>query len=152
MIKTEAKHLAWFLPIAYLIHLVDEYFFGEGFSSWFSEVFGAGLSVSDFIIINTIGLAAMILIVILYNKNLVSNFFIAAPGTTLFINGLVHIAASIITASYSPGTISAVIVYLPLGLVIFKKIYPMINPEQRMISIAAGIILQIIVAITAMNI
>lgn len=152
MVITEPKHIAWLLPSAYIIHIVDEYFFGVGFSNWFSEMFGAELSVSDFIIINSIGLVVMISIAIFYSKKIVGNFFLAVPGTVLFINGLIHIIASIITWGYSPGTISAIVIYMPLGFLIFIKVYPLIETVQRVMSITAGIILQLVVSIIALNI
>lgn len=152
MTKFTPKHIAWFIPLAYLLHLADEYFSGEGFHNWFSGVFGVSLSLSDFILINTIGLTIMFTIAILYSKQLVSDIFLALPGTLFFINGLVHILASAFTFSYSPGLLSSVIIYLPLGYIIFKKIFPLIPQQKRLFIFAVGIIIQIVVAVIALNI
>ena len=152
MTRLTPKHIAWFLPIAYMIHLFDEYFSGEGFPNWFSGLFKANLSSNDFIIINSVGFAATLIIVILYSFNKVNIFFIATLGTLFFINGLIHLLASAILMKYSPGTISGLFIYLPLGYLIFKKIFPLISEQQRVLSVWVGIILQVMVAIIALNI
>jgi hypothetical protein len=44
------------------------------------------------------------------------------------------------------------LIYLPLGYLIFKKIFPLVPEEQRTLSVVAGIIIQIIVALIALSI
>ncbi|MBK9096593.1 MAG: HXXEE domain-containing protein [bacterium] len=150
MINKEQKYIAWFIPAAYLFHLADEYF--AGFYRWFSVIFNVNLSLNDFIIINSIGFTAAVAVATLYSLNKLNHFVIAVLSILFFVNGVVHIAASIFTASYSPGTISACLFYLPLGYLVYKKIFPLMPYQQRSISIAVGIIIQIVVAIIALNI
>ena len=152
MDKLKPKQIAWLMPLAYMFHLLDEYFMGEGFPDWFSGVFKVDLSNIDFAIINSVGLIATIVIVFLYNIDKVNSFVIAALGTLFFVNGIIHFLASLFTLSYSPGTISGILLYLPLGYLIFKNIFPLVPEEQRGLSIATGIILQVAVALIAMNI
>ncbi len=152
MSDLKPKHIAWLIPLAYLFHLSDEYFMGEGFPNWFSGVFKVDLSNINFIIINSVGLIATVVIVILYTIDKVNNFVIAALGTLFFVNGIIHFLASLLTASYSPGTISGALLYLPLGYLIYKRIFSLVPEEQRSLSIATGIIIQVVVALVAMNI
>ena len=152
MNKLTPKHIAWFLPIAYLIHIFDEYFSSEGFPMWFSGIFKTSLSSNDFIIINSVGISATLIIVILYNFNRVNSFLIATLGTLFFINGLIHLFASVTTLEYSPGTLTGIVIYLPLGYVVFKKIFQLMPGQQRGLSIITAILLQIAVAIIALNI
>ena len=149
MNRLKPKHIAWFLPAAYLLHLIEEYFGGEGFYSWFSSLLNVDLSSLDFIVINSFGFTITLIIVILYNLNKVSNFLIAALGSLFFINGIIHLLASIFTASYSPGIITGIIIYLPLGVLVFKKIFPLLPEDQRILSFIAGVAVQIIVALIA---
>jgi hypothetical protein len=150
--KVKPKHIVWFIPLAYLIHLFDEYFSGIGLPDWISAVFKVDLSLNDFILINTIGFAATIFIAVLYSLGKVNNVVIAALGTLFFVNGIIHVVASILTATYSPGTISGVILYIPLGVLIIKEIFPLLLESQRLLSIATGIIIHIIVSVIAFNI
>ena len=146
-----SKNIIWLISPAYFIHLLDEYFLGVGLPDWLSNVFNANLSRSDFIIINSIGLASTLVIVILNSLGKVKDFFIVVLGSLFFLNGLIHLSASVLTATYSPGTVSGVILYIPLGVLIFKKILPLLPEEQRPMSIVTGIIVHIIISFIAFN-
>jgi hypothetical protein len=150
--RLNTKHIAWLLPVAYLLHLTEEYFGGEGFYSWFSGMLNVELSSTDFIVINAFGFATTLIIVILYSLDKVGNFLIAALGSLLFVNGIIHLLASLFTVTYSPGTITGIIIYLPLGVVVFKKIFPLLPEDQRILSFIAGVSVQIIVALIAFSV
>ena len=108
--RIKTKHIAWFLPAAYLLHLLDEYFTGAGFAGWFSGLFKAGLSESNFIVINAVGFTAVLVIAILCTLGKANNFVLAVVGSMFFINGIIHPLVSILTATFSPGTITGVII------------------------------------------
>lgn len=151
MNKLKPKQIAWLIPPAYLLHLIDEYFSGAGFNNWYSSVFQVDLSVIDFITINSVGFAATLLIIILYSFNKTNVFLIAMLGSLFFINGLVHPIVSIVTATYSPGTLTGVLIYLPLGFLIFKKVFPLLPEKQRSLSIVTGFVIQLVVSFIAFN-
>ena len=150
MINPSPKLIAWLLPLAYFFHLADEYV--TGFPGWFSGIFKVELSLNDFIAINVFGFTATIIIVILYSFNKVNSFVIATLGVLFFVNGIIHIVATIFTVSYSPGTISGLIFYLPLGYLVYKSIFPLLPEKQRSFSVVVGIFVQIIVAVVAFSI
>jgi len=150
MNRLKPKRIGWLIPLAYLFHLADEYF--TGFPNWFSGIFKVNLSLDDFIIINSIGFSATIIITFLCTFDKVNSFIIASLGTLFFINGIIHILSSIFTLSYSPGTISGILFYLPLGYLIFKNIFPLLPEQQRSLSAVVGIFIQVVVAIIALSI
>lgn len=143
------KQIAWLIPVAYLFHLADEYF--TRFPDWFSQLFKVDLSLNNFIIINSIGFTATVLIAVLYSFNKINSFVIAGLGTLFFVNGVVHIVATVFTFSYSPGTITGLLFYLPLGYLVYKNIFPLLPGQQRGLSVVVGISVQIIVAIVAFS-
>jgi len=149
--KLKPKQIAWLIPPAYLLHLIDEYFSGAGFNNWYSSVFQVDFTINDFITINSVGFAVTVLIVILYSFNKTNIFLIAMLGSLFFINGLVHPFVSIVTATYSPGTLTGVLIYLPLGFLIFKNIFPLLPEQQRSLSVVTGFVIQLIVALIAFN-
>jgi len=144
-----ADQIAGLLPATLLVHQMEEYF--GRFPLWYSNLLNAQLSNQDFIIINGIGLFLITLIALsyLFNKN---NMILVTLGTLVFVNGIVHLLLSIFTFSYSPGTISGVVLFLPLGTIIFKKILPQLPKHERIIAISAGIIGLFSVSMIAMNI
>lgn len=143
------NQMAWLLPLILLIHQSEEYFYQ--FPLWFSNLFDANLSNQDFILINGIGLFVITVLTLFYiiHKN---NFILVALGTLVFVNGIIHLLLSLYTFSYSPGTISGVVLFIPLGWIILKRISPQLPVNERIISIASGVIILLIVSMIAMNI
>lgn len=144
-----SNQMAWLIPIVILIHQLEEYF--GGFPIWYSNLLNANLSNGDFIVINAVGLFLFTVIALSYLLNQ-NNFILVALGTLVFVNGVVHLSLSIFTLSYSPGTISGVVLFIPLGMLIYKKILPRLPAGERIIAIATGIMVLLAVSLVARNI
>ena len=140
--------MAGLLPVALLAHQLEEYF-GE-FPRWYSDLLNADLSNQDFLIINGVGLFIIsgIALSYLFNKN---NVQLVALGTLILTNGIVHLLISVFTFSYSPGTISGVVLFLPLGIIIFKRILPLLRDGEKILAIMIGVIALFTVSTIAMN-
>jgi len=140
--------MAWLIPVTLLVHQLEEYF-GQ-FPLWYSNLLNVQLSNQDFIMINGVGLfifTAFAFSYIFYKNNLI----LAALGTLVFVNGMLHLLLSIFTLTYSPGTISGVVLFIPLGIIIFKKIFPQLRDGERIIAIAIGIFVLFTVSMIAIN-
>lgn len=131
------NQIAWLLPTSIFIHQIEEYFWK--FPIWYSNLLNAQLSNQDFLIINGIGLFIFTVLALSYffNKN---NLILVAMGTLVFVNGIIHFTLSVFTLSYSPGTISGVFLFIPLGIVIYKKILPLLRKADKIIAITIGIL------------
>lgn len=143
------NQMAWLLPATILVHQLEEYF-GQ-FPLWFSNLLNAELSNQDFILINGVGLFVFTAFSLSYifNKN---NLILVAMGTLVFVNGIMHLLLSILTFSYSPGAISGVVLFFPLGILIFMKILPKLRESERIIAIGIGIFVLFTVSMIAVNI
>jgi len=143
------NQMAWLLPITILIHQLEE-FFGE-FPLWYSDLLNVNLSKQDFILINAIGLFLFTSISLSYffNKN---KIILVALGTLVFVNGILHTLLSLFTFSYSPGTISGLFLFIPLGIIIFKRIMPLLRGTEKIIAITIGIFVLFMVCLIALNI
>ena len=143
------NQMAWLLPVTIFVHQLEEYF--GHFPLWYSNVLNAQLSNQDFVVINSIGLVVFTVwsLSYLFNKN---NLILVALGTLVFVNGLLHFLSSIFTFSYSPGAISSVVLFIPLGIIIFKSIMPKLPQGKRIFAVALGIFILIVVSMIAMNI
>ncbi|MCB0531670.1 MAG: HXXEE domain-containing protein [Lewinellaceae bacterium] len=144
--------LAWSLPLLYLVHLLEEYYAGERFPVWFSRVLHAALSEADFILINTIGIAVFFGAVLVYSISRKNKIIVVGLGCVLFINGFVHLFSSIISGSYSPGTISGLFLYIPMGFLLLFRTMPPLTSKQRLTGLLLGGFIHIIVAAVALNI
>ncbi len=143
------NQIAWLLPITILIHQLEEYF--AHFPLWYSNLLDANLSEEDFILINAIGLFLFTTISLsyLFNKN---KIILVALGTLVFVNGILHALLSLFTFTYSPGSISGLILFIPLGIIIFKRIMPHLRRAEKIIAITIGIFVLFMVSLIALNI
>lgn len=143
------NQMAGLLPTTLLVHQLEEYL--GSFPRWYSDLLNADLSNQDFLMINSIGLILITILSLsyLFNKN---NMILVVLGTLVFVNGIVHLLLSMFTFSYSPGTISGVVLFLPLGIIIFRQILPQLLEGERIIAISIGIIALFTVSVIAMNI
>jgi len=141
--------IALLLPVTILLHQLEEYF-GQ-FPLWYSNLLNAELSNRDFILINGVGLFIFTVFALSYffNKN---NLILVALGTLVFVNGMVHLLLSLYTFSYSPGTISGVTLFIPLGIIIYRNIMPQLSKNENIVAIAIGIIILFSVSLIALNI
>jgi hypothetical protein len=140
---------AMLLPLSLLAHQLEEYF-GK-FPIWYSNLLDAQLSDQDFLMINGIGLLLIsgFSLSYFFNKN---NLILVALGTLIFVNGIIHLVLSIFTLSYSPGVISGVILFLPLGTSIYLRILPKLEKKEKIAAISIGLLLLFSVSMIAMNI
>ena len=152
MKKLKLIHAVWLIPLCYLLHLAEEYYFGGGFPNWFSGLFNVNLSYTDFIWINSIAFTVVLIFAISSTVGNVKTTVMLALGTLFFINGLVHILSSLISWTYSPGTLTGLLLYVPLGLVIFKNVIPFLSQSRTILGLVIGVLIQIIVAGIAMTI
>jgi hypothetical protein len=136
-------------PFIFLVHQLEEYF--TAFPLWYSNLLNADLSNKDFILINGIGLLLFILARITYGLYK-SNIILLVMGTLVLMNGIIHLLLSIITLSYSPGTISGIVLFIPLGLLIYKRILPEMIKRDKFIAISIGILFLFSVSVIAGNI
>ena len=149
MINITKNQIAGLIPITILLHQSEEYF--GNFPDWYSNLFNAQLSNQDFILINGIGLIIFTIFALSYVIN-GNNIILVALGTLIIANGMIHLLLSIFTLSYSPGTASAVVFFIPVGIHIYKKILPQLNLGERVFAISIGVITLLTVSFIARNI
>ena len=142
--------IALLMPFIFGLHILEEYFWG--FPAWFSDLLNAKLSVNKFLVINIIAFFIIDANGMLHVIKKGSNYFTAVIGSLLFINGISHVVTSIVTTSYSPGTVTGLILYLPLGIITFKQILPLIPEHKRKNVVMTALLIQIGIAIIAMNV
>ncbi|MBX7152411.1 HXXEE domain-containing protein [bacterium] len=109
-------NLYYLLPASAILHITEEFLFPGGFLTWYRHYWpeiAASITPRFLFIINAI------LIIVCFIPPLIGDpaYGIAlwlAIAAILFTNAIFHIQASIRTKIYSPGTVTSVLVYLPL--------------------------------------
>ena len=110
-------------PVTYAVHVAEEFWGGESFPVWASRVSGTVLSNREFLVLNGVAFAVMCLVVVLAGRTARLRWATAALGTVTAVNGTLHLLGSAITGSYSPGAVSGVLLWLPLGWVALRQAY-----------------------------
>ncbi|MBU0528459.1 HXXEE domain-containing protein [bacterium] len=148
--KLKPLYIALLLPVLFTVHFLEELLFG--FPDWFQYLFNDDFNFNSFLIINIIALLIIDANAILYLLKRGSNYLTAVIGTLMFINGTSHILASFVTTSYSPGVATGIVLYVPLGLIIFKKLFPLIADIKRKYIVLTAVLIQIGVIVIALNV
>lgn len=110
---------AWTLlfPLTYALHVGEEYWGGESFWRWVSRVSGVSLSEAEFLAINAVGLTVVTVVAVSAAlSGPVARVGVPALGTVVAANGLLHVVASLLTGTYSPGVVTGLVLWLPLGV------------------------------------
>ncbi len=105
--------LVWLFVAAYAAHLLEEWF--GGFPEWLALITGAPLPRDAFVVINAVALVAIVGATRLALRREALGWLAIAIAALLFLNGLLHLLGSIATGTYSPGLVTGVVLYLPLG-------------------------------------
>jgi Protein of unknown function with HXXEE motif len=106
----------WLFPASYALHIAEEGLAGERFYRWIGRVSGRELSPGVFAGVNMAYEAAMVVAVREAQRREDAAWIVPALGTVTAVNGIGHLVGSVATRSYSPGVVSGVGVWAPLGL------------------------------------
>jgi hypothetical protein len=135
------------LPLTYMVHIAEEYY--GGFPGWASQYLGLQLTPEEFVRINMIAWTVMLCVsVIAISYSSLSWLMIPFAAATL-INGCAHTIASAVTRSYSPGVVSGLTLWVPLGVVVLRGMYRRVSRKLFWFSIALGIFLHVAVTVMA---
>lgn len=70
-------------------------------------------------------------------------------GTVFLVNGLVHAGASLVTKSYSPGLISGLLLFVPLGAMTLMRGHHLVNRRTFHAGIIVGVLMHGVVVLLA---
>ena len=138
---------AWLLPASYLAHIAEEYW--GGFPAWIARFWGVESSVANFLAWNGGALVMMCVGVALVLLTKSYRWLLVSFGTVVLINGAVHALASVATWSYSPGLITGLLLYVPLGLFTLRRAKERANARNIRAGIIVGVVMHAVVVLLA---
>ena len=104
-----------FLPISFLAHICEEWLGGPGFPAWTQSKLGMGISPARFVLMSGSGLLLMTVSVFAALRSRKVAWLAATFAAMITVNGLLHVIATVALSTYSPGTITGLLVFVPLG-------------------------------------
>jgi len=147
------QHPWWLLllPASFLLHITEEWFARPGFPAWTRQLGSSGIPPDRFILINAVAWPASALLTTL--GILVPEFawFPATFATMVCINAVLHAVGTLATASYSPGLLTGLLLFLPVGLTALSYSRQVLPPHRFALAVVAGVLLHAVVIAIAFS-
>ena len=130
----------WLFPATYILHILEESLGGERFYAWIRRVTGRAIPAVAFFALNGIFFLSMIIAVVALRAGEVP-WLLPALGTLTTINGLGHLAGTFATRTYSPGLVSGVLLWIPLGIAALWLSRPSLSSGEWWLGIATRLLM-----------
>lgn len=135
----------WLFPLTYVLHLGEEYWGGEGFPAWLSRLADVSFTKQEFVTLNSFALVLMTIGATLIYRHTWRWLLVALAGVVL-INSALHLVSSVLTWTYSPGLVTGVLLWLPLGLATLIRQWPLASRRSFKLGLTLAFGLHVIVS------
>jgi uncharacterized protein with HXXEE motif len=126
----------WLFPLTYGFHIAEEYWLH--FPDWVSHLSRSFVSNPQFLFLNGSFWLLMIVSVVAIRARTSLAWLIVTLAAILGINAALHLLGSLVTRTYSPGSITAAFFYLPLVLYAFRQVLPWITRGLALRAVGLG--------------
>lgn len=137
----------WLFPATYAIHIWEEWLGGEGFPAWMARIAGVELAMGEFLLWNAVALLLMSVSIFLTLRFKSLNWLLLAYGTSFLLNALSHLVMSLYTTSYSPGLVSGLLLWLPLGALALFRFRKTLSRRGRRAGLLVGLSIHCVVIV-----
>ncbi|WP_431855114.1 HXXEE domain-containing protein [Azospirillum sp.] len=111
--------LIWLMPAAFAPHIVEEY--GTGFPDWVTHTLGSSMTGGAFLLNNAVFMAILLSLTAwaAFRPSPLSAFVLLSWASgNLFWNFVFHLATTFLYDRFSPGLMTAVLLYFPISLAV----------------------------------
>ena len=137
------------LPASYLLHLFEEWFCSEGFAAWTERAVGQPVSTTRFLVLNGVVWPLFAVLTLAAIKRPSLSWFLTTFGTIVVINALLHGLGTLASSSYSPGLVTGLLLYLPLGSLAIRRGLQQLPAGAFARAVFLGVAAHIVVALIA---
>ena len=139
----------WLFPVTSAVHFGDELFAGGGFYSWVTSIGGTPVSMARFASGTLVAFVSITIASWVARKRY--DWLLFALATIVLTNALTHAAGSLLTHSYSPGTASGLVLWLPLGGAILYRGFARNCAAVWCLGLAVGTSMNLAILLLTMN-
>jgi uncharacterized protein with HXXEE motif len=141
----------WSFPITYLVHIIEEYWAGEGYPAYLYRIRGVHLSTARFFFFQGLGVVLICagIFISLYLKW--PRFFLSIMGAVVLSNGITHTVTAIRHKGYGPGLVSSILLWIPLGVVTLTLLAIEIPTMRLIVAASIGLAINGVVALIALR-
>jgi hypothetical protein len=126
----------WLFPLAYGFHFAEEYAFH--FPAYIANVSGRHISNSQFLFLNAVFWLLTVAAIVVVLARPSQAWLVITLAAVLGINAAVHLLGSIFTSTYSPGTVTAALFYVPLAVYALRRVLPHVSRGLAMRAVVLG--------------
>jgi hypothetical protein len=111
------ERFLWLFPAAYALHICEEY--GAGFPAWMTRHMHASMGNAAFLQNNALFMAILLAVSTWasISRSWLSAFvFLSWASGNLFWNFIFHLVTTLYADSYSPGLVTASLLYYPISI------------------------------------
>ena len=126
----------WLFPLTYGLHIAEEYWLR--FPSWVSQNFRTFVSNPQFLLLNGVFWLLMVVAVIAILARPSLAWLVVTLAAIVGINAALHLLGSLVTFSYSPGSITAALLYLPLVLYASRQVRERVPSGLALLAVGLG--------------
>jgi hypothetical protein len=111
------ERFLWAMPAAYALHIGEEY--GTGFPAWMNQHMHASMTNTVFLLNNALFMAILLSLsawASLSTSRLSAFLFLGWASGNLFWNFIFHLVTTLTADSYSPGLVTASLLYYPISI------------------------------------
>lgn len=139
--------LGWLYPLTYLVHILEE---DQGrFYEWATLVAERPLGRAEFLALNGIGLALSVAAAVLVSAKSDMAWLLVTLATATLLNAASHGLATLWYGIHSPGLYSALLLWVPLGLVVIARERTRLDEQTLRLAVLSGVIVHLVVIWTA---
>jgi hypothetical protein len=106
------------LPVAVAMHIVEEWF--GGFIDWLSLALDVNIEAERFLAINMIGLVLFVIGCASAYREPRAAWIGVSLAALVGVNAIAHTVLSVFVGEYSPGTITGLLLYVPISIIIIR--------------------------------
>ena len=140
-------HDPWLLflfPASYAIHIVEEATVDAPILLW-TAVMAQPLPIALFLTGNAIALLLMTVGVWLVPRGAAFRWIAPAVATAVLLNTAGHLVGSVLARAYSAGLMSAVVLWVPLGMLTMLRVWDQASYRTLVAGVVVGIVIEGIV-------
>ena len=136
-------------PATYLLHIAEEYW--GGFALRATELTGLAVPETAFLAANSLFWVLMSSAVVLVLRRPSHAPLVVALATIVTINAMLHIGGSLLSASYSPGLATGVLLWLPLGVAVLVRGHRVLSERSFRSGVLIGVVAHVLVPLVGVG-
>lgn len=139
----------WLFPATYLAHIVEELV--ADFPSWLRRISGTAFNPGQFLALNAAAWLVMCAAVLVARSRRGGSWLVPALGSAVAANAVLHLGGSLVTAGYSPGAVSAALLWVPLGALALRRSWVALPRMSFAAGVVAGLAGHAVVSLLALT-